>query len=235
MIDRAKALEKVRKCLRLGASANEHEAAAAMRHAQKLMTEHGITEADVDAADAGESRSRTNAKGRPVDWETGLANLVGEAFGCETIFSPGSAYWERPGEWIFVGVGSAPEIASFPFTVLARQLRKARKEHIAHRLNRCGPSSKTRRADVFCMGWVTAVQSKLQKFAGTERQVAAIIAYIDKQLGGTVAGKALSRMAGRALSARDHCDWVAGSRSGAVAELRHGVARRAQDAIEASR
>jgi hypothetical protein len=36
-------LRKIRACLRLSKSANEHEAAAALRQAQALMREHGIS------------------------------------------------------------------------------------------------------------------------------------------------------------------------------------------------
>lgn len=42
-----KALEKIRKCLALSKSANEHEAAAALRQAQKMMSMHGFTDDDV--------------------------------------------------------------------------------------------------------------------------------------------------------------------------------------------
>lgn len=44
-------LERVRKLLALGQSSNPHEAAAAMGHAQKLMREHGISDADLRLAD----------------------------------------------------------------------------------------------------------------------------------------------------------------------------------------
>ena len=38
-----KILDKIKKCLVLASSANEHEAAAALRQAQKLMEAHGIS------------------------------------------------------------------------------------------------------------------------------------------------------------------------------------------------
>ncbi len=44
---RDKALAKIKKCLALGRSTNPHEAAAAMRQAQKLMAEHGLNDTDV--------------------------------------------------------------------------------------------------------------------------------------------------------------------------------------------
>lgn len=44
---REKVLDRIRKCLALSKSANEHEAAAALRQAQKMMDQHGVSEDDV--------------------------------------------------------------------------------------------------------------------------------------------------------------------------------------------
>ena len=53
-----KILDKIKKCLALASSANEHEAAAALRQAQKLMAQFGLTETDVTLADVGEVRQQ---------------------------------------------------------------------------------------------------------------------------------------------------------------------------------
>ena len=47
-MDKQKVLEKIKKCLALGESANEHEAAQAIRQAQILMKKYGISENDVE-------------------------------------------------------------------------------------------------------------------------------------------------------------------------------------------
>lgn len=47
MIDK-RIIDKIHKCLALGKSSNEHEAAAAMRQAQKLMEMHDISEREVE-------------------------------------------------------------------------------------------------------------------------------------------------------------------------------------------
>ncbi|UCU92660.1 DUF2786 domain-containing protein [Hydrogenophaga taeniospiralis] len=44
---RDEALKKIKKCLALSRSANEHEAAAALRHAQKLMQAFSLAEEDM--------------------------------------------------------------------------------------------------------------------------------------------------------------------------------------------
>lgn len=47
-MDKEKVLDKIKKCLALGESANEHEAAQAIRQAQILMKKYGISEIDVE-------------------------------------------------------------------------------------------------------------------------------------------------------------------------------------------
>lgn len=52
---RDEALQKIKKCLALAASPEQHEAAAAMRQAQKLMQQFGLSEVDVSLADVSEA------------------------------------------------------------------------------------------------------------------------------------------------------------------------------------
>lgn len=47
-VDRSKIIDKIKKCLALSKSANEHEAAAALRQAQKLMKHYKIDECEVE-------------------------------------------------------------------------------------------------------------------------------------------------------------------------------------------
>lgn len=55
-MDKNKAIEKIKKCLALGKSANEHEAAQALKQAQALMREYGISDADVALSDIKKTR-----------------------------------------------------------------------------------------------------------------------------------------------------------------------------------
>ena len=75
MNDRKKILDKIRKAMALSKSANEHEAAAALRQAHKLMELHGITNADIDAAEITDSLVRAGASVTPAEWE---ARVEGE-------------------------------------------------------------------------------------------------------------------------------------------------------------
>lgn len=215
-------LDKIKKCLALSASSNEHEAEAALRQAKKLMEAHGITERDVQASQADERRAGAGAKSRPANWEAALASRIADAFGCRLIFSDG--VWSQPGEWVFIGCGAAPEVAHYAFTVLHRQARRARNEHIKTRLKRCKKANKTRRADLFSYGWVRAVAGKISVFAGNEQQTAAIDAYVAKRYPSLGNLEPLCRNDGRNLSNSDMGDYIAGTASGMSAQLNRGVA-----------
>lgn len=214
-------IDKIKKCLALSASSNEHEAEIALNQARKLMEAHGISGLDIDAAAADERRAKSGATSRPANWETALAMKVGDAFGCTVIFSGG--WWNKSGEWCFIGCGTAPEIAQYAFTVLHRQAKRAREEHIKTNLKRCKTATKTRRADLFSMAWVFAVTGKITKFAGNEEQQVSINAYMLKHHPDLGDLKARDRNEGRKLSVHEYNDANAGHRAGRDAQLNRGV------------
>lgn len=163
-MDRKKALDKIKKCLRLATSANAHEAGAAMRQAHALMKQHGIGQADVSMADVEEHTAVAGSKKTPAKWEALLANTAARAYACKSIFLAGL------GRWTFVG--ESAEIASYTMTVLLRQIRQARRDFIGSRLKRCQPATKVRRADVFCEAWVHAVREQVMTFADADLSAA---------------------------------------------------------------
>lgn len=85
-MDKKTAISKIRKCLALSKSANEHEAATALKQAKALMNKYGVTDNDIQIAEIKEVHAKSSAKRRPTDYESGLAMAMGEAFGCEVIF-----------------------------------------------------------------------------------------------------------------------------------------------------
>lgn len=219
MSDRDKIIDKIKKCLALSSSSNEHEATAALRQARKLMEAHGVTDLDMQAATASEERTRAGSKARPANWEASLASRIADAFGCRLIFAGRITV----GEWIFVGCGAAAEVAKYAFDVLARQARRARAEHIKSKLARCGPTAKTRRADLFSEGWVRAVAGKIEAFASGEAQDAAIAAYVATKYPALGDLAARDRNGDRRLSEREWNDFLAGRRSGSDVTLNRGV------------
>lgn len=219
MSNRDKIIDKIKKCLALSASSNEHEAAAALRQANKLMEQHGITDLDVMAAEACESRAKSGAATTPSNWESSLAGHVARGFSVRVIFAAG---W-KTGEWIFIGTGAGPEVAQYAFSVLLRQAKKARKAHIDDRLRRCRPGIRTRRADLFCEGWVRSVTALINNFCGVEPNPDAVDAYMNSKFPVLADLHARDRNANRNLSHHDHMDLMHGAMAGQDARLNKGV------------
>lgn len=223
-MNREDAIKKIKKCLALAASPNPHEAAAAMRHAQALMRDHGLSETDLSLADVGEHKAaaRHNVA---VPWEVELADLVANAFGCSYFCGTVALLSGRRGikrklHYVFVGVGAAPEVASYTFDVLARQCSKSRAAHVAKQPKACKPVTKTARGDEFARGWVYGVQDLVGRFANSERNAALIEQYMAQKHPAMSEGKVKDRTKGRNVS---HNDTMQGVRAGRSAQLERGV------------
>lgn len=164
-MDKEKALDKIKKCLALSRSANEHEAAQALKHAQALMAQYGVSESDVALADVAECE-RKAPKTAPK-WHWALVHLCGRAFGCERWHN---SYF-MGGSFVFCGIGGRAELAAYAYEVLLRQLKAARRQYIKTALYGVRVSRiKTARADKFCEGWVRQVASVVQDFARTNAE-----------------------------------------------------------------
>lgn len=218
-MDKQTAIEKIKKCLALSKSANEHEAAAALRQAQALMRKYGVEDGDILMAEVGEAKVKAGAKTKPVKWESQLSSAVAAAFGCRKIFVQ---EW-KAGYWTFIGCGPAAEIATYAYTVLMRQLRKARSEYQQTHCKRLVPASKTRRADLFCEAWVAAVRRQIEAFAGSQANAKALEVYMAATYPdlGTLVPR--DRQEGKNLRDGDVNARAAGWHAGRQAQLNHGV------------
>ncbi|MBN3004482.1 DUF2786 domain-containing protein [Chromobacterium alkanivorans] len=219
-------LRKIKKCLRLAGSSNEHEASTALRQAHALMKKHGLRMNDVQTSDIKEHSIRAGAKNRPAQWEAWLASTVAKAFNCRSLHQ---SMWRR-GEWQFIGREAAPEIAGYAFNQLARQARKARQEFIETQCQRLVSRSKTRRADLFCEGWVRQVYSQVQQFAGDTNPDAEIIeSYLQNKYEQIGDLKTNNRNQDRKFNQADTNAYRQGQREGEKAKLHHGIGGHAGD------
>ena len=162
-------MRKIRHCLALSASSNEHEAAAALRQAKKLMQKHRLTETDIHLADVGKtSGAKVKAK-RPV-WDRRLSTVVAETFNCQTFTHStytkrGASITNRKASALFVGVNPAPIIAKYAYDALYVQVELARQGYLAAiRRGEVEPGrySDTTRANDFADAWVSQVASKVR-------------------------------------------------------------------------
>jgi hypothetical protein len=113
-------IEKIKKLLALAHSSNEHEAALAAGHAQRLLAEHNLAMADIEAAhrpDKADSIETTVSKSLPK-WLRHLSAGVSGAFDCQAIHHPAS------GKMTFIGVGADVQVAVYTFAYLDRTVRK---------------------------------------------------------------------------------------------------------------
>ncbi|WP_246797787.1 DUF2786 domain-containing protein [Burkholderia perseverans] len=186
-MDKKTAIEKIRKCLALANSAEPHEAAAALRQAQKLMKQFGVEHPELLAAGVCDAWSRSRALHRPIRYEAALARVVADAYGCDMLFGRelNEAKTDIVGAYTFIGIGPSPEIAKYSFDVLARKLRAARRVYIGAKLRRCTPRNKVARADEYCDGWVMAVRDNMMTGTMPAEHVAMISSYIRANFGTT--------------------------------------------------
>lgn len=157
---------KIKHCLALSSSANEHEAAAALRQAQAMMRKYRLTESDVHLSDVGKAESEIVQAKRPA-WDVFLAGVVAKAFHCSVLEK---STWcktalKKRVQAAFVGVSPAQEVACYAYETLRFKVMTDRQAYMAQirageiALGRFTPET---RANHFALAWVTAVRDKLQ-------------------------------------------------------------------------
>ena len=159
-MNKSQIIEKVKKCLRLGASSNEHESANALRQAKRLMEKYQISDGDLALSDVGESYSRLKQRSVPPQYLTGLMHSIAAIMGCETFLRKQSYYYI---EAAFVGLSPNDELAAYAFDTLSKKLAKARQEYTRTELRFVRlRSKKIHRADLYCIGWTTAIRAAVE-------------------------------------------------------------------------
>lgn len=210
-------LARLRKCLAMSKSANEHEAANALEMVRRIMEEHRLTESDVELSEVNEAAARGSRTQQPTKWEAFLCASVRRALGVEVFI-------DQNLDRRYVGRGAAPEIASYAFVVLYRQLKRARTDYIKTSLKRCGPASKRRRADAFCEGWAQAVLLKIIRIAPEAEPDELVGRYLAERHPGLVE----INNRGAQLGRRSRDDFWRGWDEGREAQLQGGVGANAQ-------
>ena len=119
-MDQNPIIEKIRKLLALSNSCNEHEAALAASHAQRLLAEHNLAMADIETTPKPDKADRieTAAAKTLPKWLRHLVAGVSSAFDCQAIHHPAN------GKLTFIGVGADVQIAAYTFSYLDRSVRK---------------------------------------------------------------------------------------------------------------
>ena len=173
-----KIIENIKKCLALSKSNNEHEAALALEHAQRLMRINGIDDVDI------ELRKITSFDVPSIlkfsKWQLLLLTLISETFGCgcyQQIDVLGHSKIRC------YGFNCKAEVAGYAYEVLLRQIKHARLEFMRMHLSRVRiTKNKTFRADKFCEGWVTGAYHAVSKMKISEQEKNALDKYLHKSV-----------------------------------------------------
>ncbi|MFO3723972.1 DUF2786 domain-containing protein [Pseudomonas sp. HLMP] len=235
--DRERIIRKIQRCLDLSKSPNEHEAAAALRQAKKLMQMHRLTEMDVQLSSVGKAFSG-KAKARLARWERHLGTTVARAFNCECILwyddAPRHSQKLRV---LFIGMSPAQEIAKYAYDTLRTKAATARRQYIKNLKTSQQSKGATHetRGNHFAEAWVGQVYQKLVAIAPasddlplpernalalTEEKEKNLIAAFIKQL---TEGYELSKGRNSSSGPVNPADIMAGRRAGSTVELHHGV------------
>lgn len=221
---RDEALKKIKKCLALSRSANENEAATALRQAQALMAEFKLQAIDVSLSAVGEAKARASSPATNA-WELRLVHLIAEAFGCEQFTEITGRYndagnYQRQRFWVFVGIGAAHTIAAYAAEVLVRQCSRQRLAHIAKQPRNCKPITKTVRGDQFATGWVAGVQAEVRAFSQPASDKQLLLTYMEREHGELQQGSVRNTLKGRKLGLGH---FAAGFQAGQDTKLQRGI------------
>ena len=210
-----KVIQKIRKLLSLSKSSNKHEAALALQRAQELMAKYDVNALDVELSNIQESAVKAGTQNNMPRWKCALASMVADAFGVSFF----QACDQTGSTVVFVGIDAYADISSYAFTVLRRQLEKARREHLNGISKRYKQSNRTRKADLFAMAWVYAVNSKLNKFAASVKTQKLIDTYLANKHSNLTTFKPKNHQPKTA----DYSSIMAGRNAAKDVTLNHGV------------
>lgn len=176
--DRKRLFERIQKCLNLSASNEPHEAAAALRQAQKLMEKHGLTEADILGAGILDEKvscpiQATN-NGAPAHLKY-LVSLIHKAFGVKSIITTSMRVSDRGIDVHYFGQAHRLPMATYAHKVVYKAMEDAWKENLIKHPEwkgvRGGRAS-------FMIGWISSIREKVIAIGFTETEETALYARI---------------------------------------------------------
>lgn len=208
-------IAKIKKLFALSKSSNAHEAASALRMAQKMMAAHQVVEQDV------EDDAITEVHAEYKRWKVNiyrakLINLIGRSFAVSVLLRTYDTQTSKNVSVIFVGSQLNAEMAKYAYEVLLKQLERDRLVHIK-RVKKA--ANRETRGDAFGAGWVEGVQDLVEAFSGVDRTVD-IQAYIARMHPKVAKQNVQARKTG----ALKYGDAQQGVEAGAKAQLHRPVA-----------
>jgi hypothetical protein len=182
---REKLISRLKKCLALSASPEPHEAAAALRHAQKIMKELDLTEADLLGLEMADTVVKTREGFGSCRTMNFLVSVIMEAFGVQCIYerNPGSAGRLNVR---YVGPRDRVLLSEYSHRVVWRAMQAQWDEFLSKHPWMKGNGGKRQ---AFHLGWLCAVRDKIEAIVPAEDEVRAVNSWIAKKFGELVPGK----------------------------------------------
>jgi hypothetical protein len=159
-MSRERIIERVRKLLALSNSSNEHEAALAAAHAQRLLAEHNLSMSELEIQEEGAGETELQVARTVPKWLSSLFAIVATAFDCLPIVTTTHACSRLR----FIGVGEDPGVATCTLQYLIKELRRLASGYLrsleaAH--NRLSATDRQRIRSSYLLGGVQGVQQTL--------------------------------------------------------------------------
>ena len=117
---RERVIEKVRKLLALSGSSNEHEAALAAAHAQRLLAEHNLAMSELEVREEGAGEVVIEVARTVPKWLSSLFASVAGGFDCFPVVTTS----QQSSRLRFIGVGEDPAVAACTLQFLIKELRR---------------------------------------------------------------------------------------------------------------
>lgn len=180
-MDRAKLLDKIQKCLALSKSPEPHEAAAALRQAQKLIDKHGVTDAELGLASyASEKVDCPVQAGKTLpEYLAVLTSLLQRAFGVRVTVHREIRVSDA--SWCVTYYGKADRVALSAYThpVVWRAMHGAWNRHL--KLN---PHLKGERGGRggFLVGWLFGVERSVSELGMSEDEKVELQKYLEQEV-----------------------------------------------------
>lgn len=157
---RERVIERVRKLLALAGSSNEHEAALAAAHAQRLLAEHNLAMSELEMREEGAGEAELTVAKTVPKWLSSLFAVVAHAFDCMAVVVAAA----DAGRLRFIGVGEDPAVAACTLQFLMQELRRLATRYVkAQETSADGLHRATRRRmrDSYLLGGVQGVQQAM--------------------------------------------------------------------------
>ncbi len=227
-----KIIEKIQKLLALSASSNEHEAALAAAHAQRLLALHNLQMADIAATSPPEQADSISVPAAATlpKWAGWLASSVALSCSCKVIHMK-----SPPPRLLFIGVGQDVEVSSYTYQFLEKTIRRLAKSYLLGREESVVPLLRERIRRSYYLGAVRAVSQQLAlQTKETPTTTGALVVIKDRLIQARVAELGPLRTPQSRRSSIEHDAYQAGQSDGNNIAMHKGLERSGRDNLRLS-